>query len=63
MTYCPRCHRDVHPLEDENILSLLSYLVEDVKLRPHKAAEATDATCVAITAYMRGRERRYWEVK
>ena len=63
MAYCPRCSRDVSTMEDEHVLSLLHYLVEDVKLRPHKADEATDKTCVAITAYIRGRERRYWEVK
>ena len=50
-------------MEDEYILALLSYLVEGVKLRPHMEAQETDKTCVAITAYIRGRERRYWEVK
>jgi len=63
MTYCPRCSRDVSPMEDENVLALLHGLVEDVRLRPDHADEATDKTCVAITAYIRGRERRYWEVK
>jgi hypothetical protein len=63
--HCPRCGRsDItivceckHPLEDEWILCLLNFLVEDVKLRPQKADESTDATCVAITSYMRGREQ------
>ena len=50
-------------MEDENVLLLLNYLVEGIKLRPHKEAEETDKTCVAITAYIRGREQRYWEVK
>jgi len=61
--YCPRCSRDVHPMEDENVLALLHGMAEDFRLRPHKIDETTDKTCVAITAYIRGRERRYWEVK
>jgi hypothetical protein len=44
------------PLEDEYILALLNYLVADIKLLPNREAEITDKTCVAITAYMRGRE-------
>lgn len=62
---CPRCNRSDatwvcecrSPLEDEWVLCLLNWLVADVKLRPHKEAETTDATCVAITSYMRGREK------
>jgi hypothetical protein len=50
-------------MEDENVLALLHGMAEDFRLRPHKIDETTDATCVAITAYIRGRERRYWEVK
>jgi hypothetical protein len=50
-------------MEDEHVLYLLNSLVEGIKIRPHKAAEETDKACVAITAYIRGRERRYWEVK
>ena len=45
------------------VLYLLNSLVENVKLRPHAADMETDKACVAITAYIRGRERRYWEVK
>ena len=65
---CPRCGRDEKhgglvvlcqckaPLEDEYVLALLNYMVEDIKLLPHEEARITDKTCVAITAYMRGRE-------
>jgi len=63
MMYCPRCSRDVSPMEDEIVLYHLNALIESVKVRPHKEAEETDKACVAITAYIRGRERRYWEVK
>jgi hypothetical protein len=63
MTYCPRCSRDVNPLEDEHVLSLLSYMAEDLRLLPHDKGRIVDKVCVAITAYIRGRERRYWEVK
>lgn len=61
--YCPKCSRDINPMEDEVVLGLLSALVYDVQLRPQHSDEATDKACVAITAYIRGRERRYWEVK
>ena len=63
MTYCPKCSRDINPLADERVLALLNYMAADIKLRPHEADSTIDKTCVAITAYIRGRERRYWEVK
>ena len=63
MTYCPRCSRDVHPMEDEHVLLVLNSLVENIKLRPHMEGSETDKACCIITAYIRGRERRYWEVK
>jgi len=50
-------------MEDEIVLMHLNSLVENIKLRPQEEASETDKACVAITAYIRGRERRYWEVK
>jgi hypothetical protein len=63
VTYCPKCSKDIHPLEDEIVLALLNGMAEDIKLRPEEADRITDKTCVAITAYIRGRERKYWEVR
>ncbi len=63
MTYCPKCSRDINPLEDEHVLALLNYMAADIKLRPHEADQTIDKPCVAITSYIRGRERRYWEGK
>jgi len=65
--HCPHCGRSKmdgltiicpcrSPLEDEHILRLLNFMVADIKLRPEKESEITDKTCVAITAYIHGRE-------
>ncbi len=63
---CPLCGRTPalvvcncrQEIEDEYILRYLSMYSEELKIRPHLAAEITDRFACILTAYMHGKRRK-----